>query len=143
MGATLSRGGEDGPHITAFLMVVNLGVLAFGVWTLVVDTIPTLIEEYQMKIEQTLAIMRMIKSKFKKVDFAGQHGFNKLAESKDEAVIGVAVAAPAAAAAAASAGAETRDALSEALSMAELDAVIRQLFERYDLDNTTTLNNNE
>merc|ERR1711970_1376117 len=44
--------GEDGPFTSFFLMFVNLGVLATALYGLFMDTLPSMLEEYQEQWDQ-------------------------------------------------------------------------------------------
>merc|ERR1719486_432155 len=111
---------EGGNTVTIFVLIINIFVIFFALWTMVIDTIPSLIEEYQMKYEQTVAALALIKEKFSnaglkdKLGIQEDQGENK---SPDSAV-----------------GAVGATQGSVTLSEADVNSKIHDLFARYDLD---------
>jgi len=126
ISATLVKGGEGGGAVTAFVLLINLMVVAFSLWALVYDTIPSLIEEYQAKYDVAMAALAAMKAKLEKVDVGQKLGGVEQLKS------------PSGTEKANDASKESSNGLT--INNAEVDEQISKLFARYDLDSSGTLN---
>lgn len=127
IAATLIKGKEGSELVTVFVLAINLLVIGFAVWTTVVDTIPSLIEEYQIKYDQAMESLKLLKSKFSTdvvKTFEPEGGMDVQESNKDKDQN-----AP-----------ELPHSPAIQFESSEVDSHISKLFARYDLDSSGTLN---
>merc|ERR1719160_715587 len=66
MSATMVRAKEGGATVMIFILAVNLLVMVFGIWTIFADTIPTVIEEYELRYLEMMEALEKMQEKMEK-----------------------------------------------------------------------------
>jgi len=145
ISAILLRAEEGGAFVTIFVLTINFSTLAFGLWAIIFDTIPSVLEEWQYQYNDAMEALEILKNKFqasaekaaKDAMRASAAMANAAGDAAGSAVMaGVAVGA---AGIATATGSSSEGGISKAHFLETSDT----LFARYDLDGSETLNSNE
>jgi len=144
----LVRSNEGGGATVAFLLIVNLGVLATALYGLVQDTIPEIVEEYTDYYDQIVGLKETLEAAAEELALLEEASQAPDQGATTGAVAAVAVAKVSSADTAKDAAKEPAEPVQEAESKsapepepdADLEKQIQKLFLRYDLDGSGTIN---
>ena len=144
----LVRSNEGGGATVAFLLVVNMGVLATALYGLVQDTIPEIVEEYTDYYDQIVGLKETLEAAAEELALLEEASQAPDRGATTGAVAAVAVAKVSSADTAKDAAKEPAEPVQEAESKsapepepdADLEKQIQKLFLRYDLDGSGTIN---
>jgi hypothetical protein len=153
MGAIMLMAKEEGGITFLFILIINILTMIFGLWAIIFDTLPSVYEEYEIKFNEAMAALDALKSKMEaaaaraaaRMEYEAMQAAGAMGDMAGAmGDMGAAATAGVAAGVTGAMGGGVGSAEDgNSLSKAEYLKASEQLFTRYDLDGSETLNSNE